>query len=100
VETDTPVARLTSLIVVRELTLKTFYGGLKRFYTRWPLVSTAGLKPDSASLGLDLAGVVEAVGGQVTDFRPGDDVFGAGTGSFAELAIVGATGAISAKPPT
>lgn len=36
--------------------------------------------------GMDLAGVVEAVGSAVTRFTPGDEVFGVGTGTFAELA--------------
>jgi NADPH:quinone reductase-like Zn-dependent oxidoreductase len=36
--------------------------------------------------GMDLAGVVEVVGRRVTRFRPGDEVFGIGTGTFAELA--------------
>lgn len=35
--------------------------------------------------GLDLAGVVVAVGGAVTRFTPGDEVFGIGRGSLAEL---------------
>ena len=38
--------------------------------------------------GSALAGVVEAVGKDVTRFRPGDDVMGTSTGSFAEYASV------------
>lgn len=36
--------------------------------------------------GMDVAGIVEAVGAKVTDFRPGDEVFGVGRGTFAEHA--------------
>ncbi|UQN09470.1 NAD(P)-dependent alcohol dehydrogenase [Deinococcus sp. QL22] len=47
--------------------------------------------PKNRTLGSDVAGVVVAVGPQVTDFRPGDRVFGTcfGTshGSFAEYAV-------------
>ncbi len=42
--------------------------------------------PKSPVPGMDLAGVVEATGRDVTGFRPGDEVFGVGTGAFAEYA--------------
>jgi NADPH:quinone reductase-like Zn-dependent oxidoreductase len=43
-------------------------------------------KPKQITLGADLAGRVEAVGNDVTEFRPGDDVFGVGAGAWAEYA--------------
>jgi NADPH:quinone reductase-like Zn-dependent oxidoreductase len=43
--------------------------------------------PKDPTLGMDLSGVVEAVGPNVTRFRPGDEVFGIGKGSFAEFAV-------------
>jgi NADPH:quinone reductase-like Zn-dependent oxidoreductase len=45
-------------------------------------------KPKDSRLGADLAGRVEAVGTNVTQFQPGDEVFGAYAGSFAEYAAV------------
>jgi NADPH:quinone reductase-like Zn-dependent oxidoreductase len=47
--------------------------------------------------GMDLAGVVEAVGKDVTRFAPGDEVFGIGTGTYAEYAIA-PEGKLAAKP--
>jgi NADPH:quinone reductase-like Zn-dependent oxidoreductase len=43
-------------------------------------------KPRNPILGTDVAGVVEAAGKDVTEFQPGDAVFGTCTGSFAEYA--------------
>jgi NADPH:quinone reductase-like Zn-dependent oxidoreductase len=43
-------------------------------------------RPRHNRVGLDLAGVVAAVGGNVARFKPGDEVFGAGTGTLAEYA--------------
>ena len=47
--------------------------------------------------GRDVAGVVEAVGGNVTQFKPGDEVFGACNGSFAEYACARES-ALTSKP--
>ena len=43
--------------------------------------------PKTPLLGADVAGVVEVVGTDVTSFKPGDEVFGIATGSYAEYAI-------------
>ncbi len=43
-------------------------------------------RPRNPVRGLELAGVVEEVGANVTAFAPGDAVFGIGEGSFAEYA--------------
>jgi NADPH:quinone reductase-like Zn-dependent oxidoreductase len=53
------------------------------------VVPTMGLgRPKVPVRGMDLAGRVEAVGGRVTRFQPGDAVFGWTDGSYAEYASV------------
>jgi NADPH:quinone reductase-like Zn-dependent oxidoreductase len=57
-------------------------------------------RPKLAVRGWDVAGTVEAVGANVTDLRPGDEVMGASEGgSFAELAIA-RPGKLVPKPAT
>ena len=49
----------------------------------------AGLRtPKREGLGVDFAGTVEAVGRSVTEFQPGDAIFGARNGAFAEYVCV------------
>lgn len=55
-------------------------------------------RPKSERLGADFAGTVEAVGGNVTSFEPGDDVFGVRNGAFGEYVCVREDGAIAPKP--
>jgi NADPH:quinone reductase-like Zn-dependent oxidoreductase len=45
-------------------------------------------KPKFTGFGQDFAGVVEAVGSNVTEFKPGDEVFGGKRGSVAEYVCV------------
>jgi NADPH:quinone reductase-like Zn-dependent oxidoreductase len=60
-------------------------------------------KPKDARLGFDVAGEIEAVGKNVTQFKPGDEVFGMCRGSFSEYACTsessGAFSALAVKPP-
>jgi NADPH:quinone reductase-like Zn-dependent oxidoreductase len=49
-------------------------------------------------LGTDFAGTVEAVGKDVTEFRPGDEVFGGRNGAFAEYVAVPEERSIVPKP--
>jgi NADPH:quinone reductase-like Zn-dependent oxidoreductase len=55
------------------------------------------LRPKTHAIGGDFAGVVEAVGKDMTDFAPGDEVFGSRTGAFAEYV---AARMIAHKPKT
>ena len=45
-------------------------------------------RPKNRVPGLDVAGIVVAVGSEVTRFHPGDEVFGMSRGAFAEYAAV------------
>ncbi len=55
------------------------------------------LRPKNQRLGTDVAGRVEAVGDDVKQFRPGDEVFGAATGAFAEYVLARAAN-LALKP--
>jgi len=65
----------------------------------WLIRPLLGLrKPKDTRLGVDYAGTVEAVGKNVTNFKPGDEVFGGKTGALAEYICVLADRAVVLKP--
>lgn len=51
------------------------------------LMGNGFLEPKDTRLGSDVAGTVEAVGENVKQFQPGDEVFGCAHGTFAEYAL-------------
>ena len=66
-----------------------------------PMIARAsmGLRtPKTPLLGTDFAGVVEAVGSEVTRLEPGDEVFGGRTGALGEFVAV--REAVVHKPPS
>src|SRR5437763_3530901 len=65
----------------------------------WLMRPMSGMrKPKNTRFGTDFAGVVEAVGKNATDFKPGDEVFGAKNGAVADYICVKAERAIVMKP--
>src|SRR5881396_3388938 len=55
-------------------------------------------KPKDTRLGVDYAGTVESIGKNVTQFKPGDEVFGGKTGAIAEYVCVLADRSVVLKP--
>ena len=97
-EIDTPAVADDSVLVrVRAASVNPLDWHYMRG-TPYVVRMSAGLRsPKRTVLGVDVAGVVEAVGASVTQFSPGDEVFGARTGAFAEL-VCGTEKNFVAKP--
>ena len=65
----------------------------------WIMRLTTGIgTPAEPRLGVDFAGTVEAVGRNVTRFRPGDAVFGGRDGALGQYVLVRHDRAIALKP--
>jgi len=85
------------LVKVRASSLNAFDAGVTRDY--WLVRLFFGLrKPRDTRLGQDVAGQVEAVGKNVTQFKPGDEVFGLCRGGLAEYTCTRER-ALAPKPP-
>src|SRR6266403_1310436 len=85
------------LVRVRAVSLRFFDGGMLGGSIPGRLLF--GLrKPKNTTPGSDFAGTVEAVGRNVAEFKPGDEVFGVKAGCLAEYICVKQTGAIALKP--
>ncbi|MEU4233808.1 NAD(P)-dependent alcohol dehydrogenase [Nonomuraea sp. NPDC026600] len=74
--------------------------GVWHIMTGLPLIGRLGFglrRPRNRVPGMDAAGVVESVGANVTAFRPGDEVYGAATGAYAQFALA-RPGKLARKP--
>jgi NADPH:quinone reductase-like Zn-dependent oxidoreductase len=89
-EIDTPVAADDEVLVrvrAAALNVADWYAMMG---TPYVARMQMGLRrPKSNALGVDFAGQVEAVGKEITRFRPGDEVFGGRDGALAEYVCVG-----------
>jgi NADPH:quinone reductase-like Zn-dependent oxidoreductase len=92
VDVDRPVPGAREVIV--KVDAAGFDIGVWHVATGLPLLARLafGLSaPRLPGLGSELAGVVDAVGAEVTGFSPGDEVFGVGNAAFAEYSVVAET---------
>src|SRR2546430_6708981 len=85
------------LVRVRAASINPVDGHLIR--GAWLMRPMSGMrKPKNTRFGTDFSGIVEAVGKDVTNFKPGDDVFGAKNGAVADYICVKADRGIVTKP--
>ena len=99
-EVDRPVAADDELLVhVRATSVTRTDAGLRSAELVISRFVTGIVRPRARILGMEFAGTVEAVGKAVTEFMPGDEVFGiAPAGAHAEFVTVRERGAVAHKP--
>jgi NADPH:quinone reductase-like Zn-dependent oxidoreductase len=97
-QVEKPVPNDNQILVrVRAVSLRFFDGGMLGGSVPGRLLF--GLrKPKNTCPGSDFSGTVEAVGRNVTEFKPGDKVFGVKAGALAEFICVRADRAVVSKP--
>jgi NADPH:quinone reductase-like Zn-dependent oxidoreductase len=96
-EVEKPVPNDNQILVrVRAVSLRFFDGGMIRGGVGRLIFGLR--KPKNTCPGSDFSGTVEAVGRDVTEFKPGDEVFGVRAGALAEYVCVRRSGAMVSKP--
>ncbi len=94
---EKPVPKDEQILVrVRAVSLRFFDGGMLRGGVGRLIFGLR--KPKNTCPGSDFSGTVEAVGRNVTEFKPGDEVFGVRAGALAEYICVRRSGAVVSKP--
>src|SRR5438093_646269 len=84
------------LVQVRAVSLRFFDGGMLEGGIGRLIFGLR--KPKNTCPGSDFSGTVEAVGRNVTEFKPGDEVFGVRAGALSEYICVRLAGAMVSKP--
>ena len=98
-EVERPVPSDDEVLVrVRATTVTRTDAGLRSAEVFVSRLVTGLRRPKQRILGLEFAGVVEAVGAAVTEFQVGDEVFGVRSGANAEYVCVRESGALAHKP--
>src|SRR5213079_820148 len=87
------------LVRVRAASLNPLDGHFVRGMWLMRLMGGGLRKPKDTRLGVDYAGTVEAVGKNVTQFKPGDEVFGGRNGALAQYICALADRGVALKPP-
>src|SRR6266550_2639116 len=96
-QVEKPVPNDNQILVrVRAVSLRFFDGGMLEGGIGRLVFGLR--KPKNTCPGSDFSGIVEAVGTNVTEFKPGDEVFGVKAGALAEYICVRADRAVVSKP--
>src|SRR5437588_2963449 len=96
-EVERPVPNDNQILVrVRAVSLRFFDAGMLQGGVGRLIFGLR--KPRNTCPGSDFSGTVEAVGRNVTEFKPGEEVFGVRAGALAQYICVRRNGAVVSKP--
>src|SRR5256885_10031968 len=96
-QVEKPVPNDNQILVrVRAVSLRFYDGGMLQGGVGRLIFGLR--KPKNTIPGSDFSGTVEAVGKNVTEFKPSDEVFGVRAGCLAEYICVRSSGAMVSKP--